>query len=112
MDVVADVVGTLTPASVPALQLGLGNNSADTVCTSSVLLPDLKAISKNQATPINGFIQLSALFQNELQGCIPALSNVTSISFRQVSTATNSDISFCLADMQLLPTQVLSPGMF
>ncbi len=112
MDVVAVLVGTLTPESVPPLQLSLGNNSADTVCGTSVKLLDLKAISQNKTTLINGFIQLSALFQNQFQSCIPALSNVTSIDFSQYSTATDSPISFCLANMQLLPTKVLPPGMF
>lgn len=56
----------------------------------------------------NGLIQLEALFQNEMQACIPALSNVNSITFSAVTDASVSSgsVSFCLSDMKLLPPAV------
>ena len=48
------------------------------------------------------------LYQN-YQGCIPsssALANVTSIGF----SSNSANVSFCLQDFQMLPSQVASPG--
>ena len=48
------------------------------------------------------------LFQN-FQACVPsssALANVTSIGF----SSNSANVSFCLEEFQMLPTQVASPG--
>lgn len=98
---------------VPNLYLGLSNASDYPPCIAGggqVSLQDLEAnitASSGKATDgPYGLIELSALFQNPgLQECVPYLGNVTAIYFYTTDAAA---VSFCLADMSLLPPMIPS----
>lgn len=72
-----------------------------------IIYPDAKvnSTSRNDTT---GFFTRSFLFQN-YQACIESrsdLTRVTSIGF----TSQRANVSFCLEDFRLLPTQIPSAG--
>lgn len=98
---------------VPNLYLSLSNASDYSPCIAGggqVSLQDLEAnitASLGKATDgPYGLIELSALFQNPgLQECAPYLGGVTAIYFYTTDVVA---VSFCLADMSLLPPTIPS----
>ena len=104
----ADNLPEGTPA-VPNLKLSLRTASAS-ICSNGgeILLQQLQANMSTTAS-ISGLVELNVLFANPgMQECIQNLSQATTVSFQP--TKPGSTVSFCLANMQLLPPSVYTAG--
>ena len=93
----------------PALNVILGNNDLSVICNSSVTLQTDIGLQHDKQLSDSGLSLKTILYQNQLQGCISQLADITSIGFQAVHGA--GQVSFCLDQVQLLPSTMQGEWM-